>query len=187
MKCRFILPVLAAFVCFPMYSQDNSRWCVSTNAADLAYLLTLNVGAQYAFDRHFTVETRARWNPWSFKNAGKDDFHSRQRSFSLGARWWPWYTYSGWWVGAKGQYQEYNSGGLSSSASEEGDAVGMVLSAGYSFQITKWLDIDLGLGIWGGRATYTSYECPHCGHATGSGSRAFFLPDEMLVSAMFIF
>lgn len=188
MRCR--LPVLMLLSCIfscALSAQESSRWCVSTNAADWAYLLTVNAGGQYAISRHFTLETQARWNPWSFNNADNDVFQSRQRTFSVGGRWWPWYTYSGWWLGARGQYQEYNSGGLSSASTEEGDALGVVLAGGYSVQITRWLNVDLGVGIWGGHSRYTTYACPHCGRVTDSGEKVFFLPDEMLVSAMFIF
>lgn len=189
MRCRFLAILCLLSVAIPAFGQgsQDSRWCVATNAADLAYLFTVNASGQYSISRHLSIEAQTRWNPWTFRNSDDADFRSRQRTFSLGTRWWPWYTYSGWWLGARGQYQEYNSGGLRSPETEEGDAWGLAISGGYSLQICKWFNVDLGLGFWGGYKRYTAYACPTCGRIVGNGEKGFILPDELLVSAMFIF
>ena len=175
-----LLPAAAA-------GQESARWSISTNAVDWACLLTANASAQFSVARHFTLEAQARWNPWTFNKTSEAQLQSRQRSFSLGARWRPWYTYSGWWMAARGQYKEYNYGGIGSMETEEGDAAGFVLSGGFSLQIKKWLNIDIGGGFWGGYKKYVRYACPYCGRRTDQGEKAFILPDELLISAMFIF
>ena len=42
-------------------------------------------------------------------------------TFAAGARWWPWYVFSGWWVGLKGQYSDYVKTGVWRPALEEGN------------------------------------------------------------------
>lgn len=189
MKCRLTasFALLLVAVIASGREKSDTRWGIATNAADWVYLITVNASGQYALSRHFSLEAQARWNPWSFRKADDQLCQSRQRTFSFGTRWWPWYSYSGWWMGARCQYQEYNRGGLKSPDTEEGDAAGLVLSGGYSIQLNRWLNIDLGFGFWGGRARYTTYACPTCGIVTGGGSKTFFLPDELLLSAMIVF
>lgn len=186
---RYRIPILIAVLLIPTASpaRESARWGVSTNAVDWAYLLTANASAQFSVSRHFTLETQARWNPWTFNSMSDAQLQSRQRSFSLGARWWPWYVYSGWWVAARAQYSEYNSGGLLTMETEEGDAAGLAVSAGFSIQVKKWLNIDVGGGFWSGYKKYIRYACPYCGRRTDQGEKVFFLPDELLISAMFIF
>ena len=187
MRCRFAILTAVLLLSAPSYGQESARWSLSTNAIDWATLLTTNVSAQYSLSQHLTLEGQARWNPWTFNKGGESQLQTRQRTFSLGARWWPWYTYSGWWVSARGQISEYNFGGLRTMETEEGDAAGLVLSAGYSFQLKKWLNIDFGAAFWGGYKRYVKYACPNCGNRTDQGEKAFVLPDEVLISAMFIF
>ena len=107
--------------------------------------------------------------------------------FAAGARFWPWHVYSGWWLGAKAQYQEYNRGGIRSALTEEGDRVGAGLSAGYSYMLLPHLNLDFGLGVWGGYAWYTSYACPVCGLTTDRGGKGFILPSDLLLSLTYVF
>lgn len=187
MKCRALIFLLLLFPAMESFCQETPRWSISTNAFEWANLATVNASGQFSIARHFTLEASTRWNPWSYSNNNGDRFQSRQRTFAFGTRWWPWYAYSGWWAGLKGQYQEYNRGGLRSQETEEGDAAGLVVGGGFSFQINRWLNLDLGVGFWGGYTKYTTYACPVCGKTLDKGSKPFILPDEMMISAMFIF
>ena len=49
------------------------------------------------------------------------------------------------------------------------------------------LNLDFGLGVWGGQKTYITYACPSCGRITGKGSRWFILPNEIRVALQYIF
>ncbi len=169
------------------WSRYRSRWCVETNAVDLAFLGTLNAEIQFAVAQHFSVLGQARYNNWTYNNGQANQFESRQKTYALGARFWPWYSYSGWWMEAKAQYQEYNRGGIGTLQTEEGDAVGGTLAAGYSLQINKWFNLDFGLGGWLGNARYTIYACPSCGKVLEDGNKFFILPNEVTIAAMFIF
>lgn len=169
------------------WSRYSSRWCGGTNAVDLAFLGTLNGELQFAASQHFSILTQVRYNNWTYNGGREDQFESRQRSFAAGLRIWPWYTYSGWWIEAKAQYEEYNRGGIGTLRTEEGDAVGGALAAGYSFQINKWFNIDFGLGGWLGNTRYRTYACPQCGKILDEGNKFFILPNEVIIAAMFIF
>lgn len=167
--------------------EHRARFAFSQNLADYLFLGTVNAELQFSVHRNWTVGLGARYNNWTWRARQDNQFEQRQQTYYIGARWWPWYTYSGWWVGARIQYQEYNRGGLIRQETEEGDAMGLALGAGYSVHINRWLNIDFGLYGWGGAAKYVKYACPYCGRRTGEGMKAFFLPDDMVVSLMFIF
>ena len=168
-------------------SLSASRWSVSTNVGDWAALGTANLWLAFGLSRHVSLELDAKANPWTFNRGGDSQFENRNVTTALGARWWPWYVYSGWWFGGKAQYQQYNRGGIGSSETEEGDAVGLALGLGYAVQVAPWFNIDFGLGFWGGTTAFVTYACPRCGKVVDSGHKLFILPNEVLISAQFIF
>ncbi len=51
----------------------------------------------------------------------------------------------------------------------------------------KHVNLDFGLGVWGGYDKYGSYSCPTCGVTTDAGARFFVLPDEVLVAITYVF
>ncbi|MCR5351412.1 MAG: DUF3575 domain-containing protein [Bacteroidales bacterium] len=168
-------------------SERHARLAVSQNLADDLFLGTLNADAQYAILRHWTLGAGARYNNWTWRYRQDAQFESRQKTFYVGTRWWPWYTYSGWWSGAKIQYQEYNRGGLSGPETEEGDAFGLSLGGGYAVHVNAWFNVEFGLYGWTGVTRYVTYACPYCGKRTDAGTKAFLLPDEVRVALQFIF
>lgn len=163
------------------------RFQVSTNAASWASLGTMNAQLEYGFDRHWSVALSGKYNPFTFNKGEVNQMQLRQRSLSLHARWWPWNIYSGWWVGPDMRLQEYNAGGLSGPQTEEGWKVGAGAAAGYSYMLTRHLNLDFGLRFWAGYKKYTVYECPSCGHTLKSGGKAFFLPDDLILSVSYVF
>ena len=166
---------------------SGQRLAVSQNLADDLFLGTLNGEVQYSVHRSWTLGVGARYNNWTWRARRDDQFESRQKTFYLGARWWPWYTYSGWWAGGRLQYQEYNRCGLDGPQTEEGDAFGLSFGGGYAVHVNSWLNVDFGLYGWGGMTKYVTYACPYCGQRTDEGTKAFFLPDEVRVALQFIF
>lgn len=167
--------------------ERQARFALSQNLADYLFLGTLNAELQYSIHRSWTLLGGARYNNWTWRHRQDSQFESRQQTYYLGVRWWPWYTYSGWWLGTRMQYQEYNRGGIFSPETEEGDAFGVGLSGGYSVHVNRWLNVNFGIGGWGGLTRYVSYACPYCGKRTGEGTKAFFLPNELLVALELIF
>ena len=159
---------------------------ISTNLLEYINMGTLNAEASYSFSRYWTVNAGVRYNPFHIKMQGKE-VNNRQQSYYAGVRYWPWYAYSGWWVGGKARYQEYNAGGLLSRRTDEGDRFGLGFAAGYAYMLGKHVNLDFGLGVWGGYDKYVSYSCPTCGVTTDAGARFFVLPDEVLVAITYVF
>ena len=95
--------------------------------------------------------------------------------------------YSGWWLGAKLQYQEYNRGGIRAPRTEEGDRYGAGISGGFSYLLHPHLNLDVGIGLWGGYDRYVTYSCPVCGFTADGGERSFILPNDFLVSLTYVF
>ena len=206
-KLLFVIVFVAAW-CAGLEAQT---WSVAVNAADLMELGTIGVEGAVAVSQHWSIHAGAKVNPWTF--AKKDTFNglfsepnpnqkqNRKQAYAVGARWWPWNVYSGWWVGGKAQYQEYNRGGLrlpigvgndrfgigNDGGAEEGDAFGAALAGGYSLMLREHLNLDFGLGVWGGWTSYTTYGCPLCGKVVDKGQRWFVLPNEVILSLVYIF
>ena len=167
---------------------DSGRFAVSTNLLDYARLATLNIDASCAVSRHWSVLAGARYNPFTFNEGDPQrQYQYRQRSYSAGARWWVWHTWSGWWIAGKTRYQEYNVGGIVSRKTEEGDRVGMGLYAGYTHMLTPHLNLEFGLGMWGGMTWYQTYSCPACGVTVDSGRKWFARPDDVMASLVYVF
>ena len=185
--------VIFIFVCLGihLYAQDEmpspARVAVSTNIADYVYLLTPNADLQVAVGKQISIQAGFKYNRWSWNYASDNEMKNRQQTYWLGARWWPWYTYSGWYAALAAQWQEYDRGGLFRRESEAGRAYGLVASGGYALQVTRWFNIDFGLGFWGGTTAYTLYACPYCGKKLEEGRKFFVLPNEVRVAAQFIF
>ena len=202
-----ILLLSISLFLFPMTS-GAQQFSVSTNLAGWADFGTANLEAGTAVARHVSLHAGFRYNPWSFRSvppeaidalvAGpvpaaidefeqQDQFQNRKRAAYAGLRWWPWHIYSGWWFGARGQWMEYNRGGILSRSTEEGEAVGAGLSAGYTRMLHRNWNIEFGIGVWGGTTRYTNYACPTCGTVTDNGKKGFILPDDVMVSLIYIF
>ena len=171
----------------PESLERQARFAFSQNLADYLFLGTLNAELQYSIHRSWTLLGGARYNNWTWLHRQESQFEARQQTYYLGVRWWPWYTYSGWWLGSRMQFQEYNRGGIFSPETEEGNAYGIGASGGYSVHVNRWLNVDFGLGFWGGMTRYVTYACPYCGKRTGEGTKAFFLPDELRVALELVF
>lgn len=141
--------LLAALLLAGSHICKAQRWGISTNVVDWAYFGTMNVEFTGAVHQHWSLNLATRYNPWTWRK-GENQLQERTRTASVGTRYWFWYVYSGWWLGARAQWEEYNRGGLLSKRTEEGDAYGLALSAGYTLMLHKNLNIEFGLGGWGG-------------------------------------
>lgn len=187
---RFSLTALAlswAAACLPLpaFAQNAS---LSTNLAAYAQFGTLNCEASYALARHWSLTAGMRYNPFTFSGGAEDGARQlRQRTVAVGTRYWPWHIYSGWWLAAKAQYQEYNFGGFRTPETQEGDRVGGGLTAGYTYMIGPHFNIEAGAGVWAGEDWYTRYACPSCGRTLDKGNRKFLMLNEVLLGLTYVF
>ena len=125
---------------------------------------------------HITVNAGFVANPWQMTTPTFVNLRNRQYGGYVGAKYWPWHTFSEWWVGAKVQYKNFEQVGLLSSELMSGDALGAGLSAGYSMMIAENVNLDFGLGFWGGRLLRFT-----------EGPRNFIFLDSISVSVAYIF
>ena len=175
-------------LCFAAFHSAAQQMSVSTNLIDYACLGTLNAEASFSVSQHWSVTAGVKYNPFTYR---KDDpqrqFQYRQQSYAIGARFWPWHSFSGWWLAAKAKYQEYNYGGIISPEAEEGDRAGVGLYAGYTHMISRHFNIEFGLGAWSGMGWYRRYSCPSCGLTVDDGRKWFLLPDDVMISFAYVF
>ena len=185
MKHKIIITLL--LIALPIFCSAQD-WSVSTNAMDYVSLGTMNAEASMATGRHICINASARINPWTFhKGDPSKQMQNRQQTYAVGVRYWPWHIYSGWWMSGMAQYQEYNRGGIISATTEEGDAYGLSIGAGYSLMLHEHWNLDFGLSLWGGQKTFVTYACPSCGKITDKGAKWFFMPNDLRVSIAYIF
>lgn len=202
---KFLIFLCSVFFCFGSFAQElysgtddeqefsqseleyRARFSVGQNLADYLMLGTLNLDGQVSFWRNWSIQLGARYNNWTFRPGTQGQFENRHRTFYAGFRWWPWYSYSGWFVGSKVQYQEYNRGGILSKETEEGDAIGVAVGGGYDVQIFSWLNVEFGAYLWTGGSKYITYACPYCGRRVDQGTKFFVLPDEVRIALQFVF
>lgn len=185
MKHKIIITLLLAVL--PVLGRAQN-WSVSTNVLDYVSLGTMNAEVSAGVGRRVTIEASARVNPWTFhKGDPSRQMQNRHQTYALGMRYWPWHIYSGWWISADAQYQEYNRGGIISQKTEEGDAFGLSAGAGYSLMLHEKVNLDFGVTLWAGQKTFISYACPSCGRITDKGSKWFVMPNEIRVAIQYIF
>lgn len=183
MTYKLIAVTAGLFLCVCAGAQNFS---LGVNMFDCADLGTMNLEASCGIARHWTVSAGVKYNPFTWE-MDERPVADRQRTLEAGARYWPWHIYSGWWMSGKLKYQEYNTGGLVSPSSTEGDRYGGGLSAGYTFMLGTHLNLDLGLGLWSGLDKYVVYECVRCGRMIDGGKKFFILPNDILLSISYIF
>ncbi len=180
--------IIVFFALISLYECRAQRFSLSTNLLDYAALGTLNMDVSYSLSRRFSLTAGAKYNPFTFRKAVPEkQFQLRQRSCALGVRIWPWHTWSGWWFSGKGRYQEYNFGGILSPGTSEGDRVGFGLYTGYTHMLGPHFNIEFGLGAWGGMDFYRKYSCQVCGDTVDEGKRYFVLPDDIMISLVYVF
>ena len=188
MKKTILLALCLLAAGIPLRGQSFS---LSSNLLDWANLGTANVQAGLSFSRHMSLHAGVRYNNWNFGSPDEGTaFQNRARAASLGARYWPWNVYSSWWVGVRGQVEEYNRGGFfKKPLTEEGVAAGLGLAFGYSRMLSSHWNLDVGLGAWAGRSWYTQYRCPRCGRTVQPASSKWFLApsNDIQLSLAFIF
>ena len=182
-KCLIVLLISIASL-----PSDAQKLSLSTNLLDYACLGTLNADVSYSVSRRWSIMAGVRYNPFTFRaDDPQNQFQLRQQSYAAGARLWPWHTMSGWWFAGKLRYQEYNYGGIFSSESEEGDRFGAGLYSGYTYMLTRHLNLEFGAGLWSGISFYRRYSCQKCGRTIGHGRKYFLLPDDLMISVAYVF
>ena len=169
--------------------RDRERpWALSTNILGYADLLTVNLEAQYALGRHWSLSMQGKSNNLIIKEKEENQVMDRKSVAAVGVKYWPWYVYSGLWGKAFVQTEGYSRSNLTNNMGfEKGNAYGAGAAFGYSLIINRWFNIDFGLGVWSGYRTSDEYRFPDVDVSVGRTGTAFIDLTELSVSAMFVF
>lgn len=173
-------------------------WTVQTNVLDWAALGTANAEIGVSVAQHFSIVVGGRYNPWEFHGEVSDNegkpinfpIQLQQQTAYLGVRYWPWYVNSGFWLAVKGQYMaSFSNTGVWRAALEEGkNGFGGGLSLGYTFMLSKHLNLELGAGGWAGVfKEYACYNSPKKFYVREEGRKTFIAPDQVSLSFVYVF
>lgn len=182
-KRSILLAALLICIGLPCAAQ---RWSLGTNFMDYANFGTMNLEGSLATGQHWSMTAVAKFNPFHYEKKG-EPLSARQQLYGVGVRFWPWHVYSGWWAGSRLQYQQYNNGGLVSPETSEGERYGLTLSGGYTYMLSDRVNVEFGAAFWGGWGWYATYDCPVCGLTVDRGKKFFVLPDEAIISLVYLF
>ncbi len=178
----FLLLVFAT----PTLHGAENRVSIGTNTLGYLNFLTPNINIGMSLNRHWSLHLEGRYNAID-RNISSRPFQNKQLTGSLNARYWSWYVYSGWFYSFGIQYSRYNHGGILSPLTEEGDAIGAGIQAGYSLMLTKSINMEFGLGGWGGWKKYKTYISPRCGKLVGESRKLFLMPNNINISIVYTF
>lgn len=178
--------LIIAFLSASVFSARAQQWAISTNAVDWLNFGTINLEGSVAVSRHVVFDVGAKYNPWNFTFKEKPVMN-KERMFYVAGRYYPWFSFDGWYFGAMAGYREYASGGIVKQLTEEGDAYGGGLGVGYTLIIGKNFNINFGAYAWGGKKNYVQYECPVCGRKVDEGSKFFIMPTNITISLTWVF
>ncbi len=183
------------------YAQEKTHWstttaysqshhsAISTNLITWGWFGTANAELSTAIAKKVVLFAGGRYNGWSFNNNSYEEpVLQQQATVNAGIKWYQWYNYSGLFFGFKTQYEAYRMGGfLHKDYTEEGDAFGLGAGVGYSIMLWKNCNLDLGLWGWGGMTSYEKFSREYKGKSIEKDVRAFFTPDDVLVSLVYVF
>ena len=194
MKRRILTVILILTVISPSFrtaAQESRKTQValSTDLVDWANFGAVNLEAGVSLHQHFSVHAGAKYNPWNFKthNLGLA-LYNKQTTAYAGFRYWPWYVFSGWWIGAQAQYTDYKETGIWRHALDTGKAIGGGLSFGYTLMLHERLNLEFGAGMWAGRRyEHVLYCCPDCMQVRESDPGNFVALNDISISLMYVF
>lgn len=163
----------------------GQKWGISTNILDYANFLTINGNVSYSMHKNWNISISGKYNPFIFNMNKSSQMQNKNLTVAIGTRYWPFFVNSGFYYGGTLQWTRYNCGGIVSERTFEGDAYGIGLSFGYSLLLTKFLNIEFGIGVWSGVTDYREYSRPKCGKLTYKGQKWFIAPNDISVSLLF--
>jgi len=184
MKKLFIILALSLLTATVSRAQ---KFSVSSNAVEWANFGTVNADFGMSIARHLSLSVGGAFNGWDFSNSDSFRYNKHTTGY-VGLRYWPWYVFSGLWIQGKAQYIDFKNTGIWRPALDTGKGVGAGLAAGYTLMVHEKLNIEFGLGGWGGKLfDHTLYCCPRDMIVRETGPKTFADFDEVSISIMYVF
>lgn len=136
-KCAILLLM---FVTVSLHEANGQKIGVKTNA--LAWFTaSLNAGAEYAITDNWSIDASFIYNPFSWNEGRKTKVWGLQPE----VRFWPYYKFSGHFVGLHGHYAMYDWGLW--KYRYKGDLWGAGVSYGYAWMISKNFNVEAYAGF----------------------------------------
>ena len=164
----------------------SQNYSISTNAAQLMMLGTVNVRGSIPVSRHWNADAALAYNPFTF---GKDNNRKyfRRLEFFAGGRYWPWFVNSGWYMSAYALWAKYAWGGIFTRKSYEGYAYGAKLGGGYALVRDKGINLEFGWGAFMGINDRSEYSCTKCGSSLGRKKKFIIAPSDLQLGVTILF
>lgn len=187
-KILLKVSIVIALLTAASVSGHAQKVAISTNLVEWGNFGTINADAGLSVSQHFSLHIGGKYNPWTYHTRSGMPVYNKQTTAYLGARYWPWYVFSGWWIGARVRYLDFAETGVLRPKLFEGKSIGAGALLGYTWMINENFNIEIGGGIWGGRhLEYSRYRTPGSRDLLASGPRNFAFIDELSVSLMYVF
>lgn len=178
MKKVIVLLVLAlCSLCVEDAKGQNMH--LATNLLDYVNFGTINAEFGLSPSPKWSYYVKGRYNPFTFR-LGKQ-MQNRVASMAVGAKYWFWYSNSGWFLNSNTGYTVFNTAGIIDGYAYEGDALSVTVGAGYALMLGKKWNLDFGFGVQVGIASYTKFACPRCGKFEYSRQRFYVVPGSLMI------
>ena len=191
---KSLIFVLAALLCFAPNAKadDGFRLALGANLFDLLDLGTMNVDVDMPVSRHFSLIAGTLINPWQLTRIKPASYsyiiQDKKFAFYAGARYWPWFSLSGFWVECRAQAGSYKSSGLWRTSVDSGHYLGFGASIGYATMISSNWNFEVGAGIMGAYSyDYTLYGTYKCEEILEQGEKWMAMPCNCKLAFYYIF
>lgn len=169
-------------------TQTHSRpyLSIGTNLLSLLTFGTMEADFGLGLSRHYSLHLKGIYNPFSWQ-ASEQILQNKQATLALQGRYWPWFIFSGWYYGTKLQYSVFNRGGLHCPRIKDGIAYGIGLETGYAWMMSKHLNLEFGIGLWGGYASTRTFASARCGKLLERHQGGFCQVDRITIALQYTF
>lgn len=175
------LLVISAFLLASMYASavHAQNMHLATNFLDYVNFGTINAEFGLSPYPKWSFYIKGRYNPFTYRiNRQKQN---RVASCALGAKYWFWYSNTGWFLNTNICCSIFNTGGILDGYAYEGDAYGITAGVGYALMLNRRWNLDFGVGVQSGFANYTKFACPKCGKVNLKGKGFYIVPGAIMV------
>ena len=201
MKITRFVPILVLLLSAALSAR--AQLAVKTNLLYDA-TTTPNIGIEFATDMHTTANIVYGLNPWTFHSASRGERKAKHWVLMPEYRWWPCTAFNGHFFGIHAMGGEFNAasvnlpipgfffGGdnLTSQVRDhryEGGFVGLGLTYGYQWSLSRHLNLEAEVGLGYNYVWYDKYKCGECGGREKSGHTNYAGITKLGLSIMYIF
>lgn len=179
----------AAFIILMILSGGKIKgqnYSVSTNFVGWMEMGTVNMEVGMPVAKNWSVYAQGEYNPFHYDMWGRRRQY-KHMEFSTGAKYWPWFVNSGWFISGYVNWIKYSFGGVFDKKSYEGNAIGATVGGGYALMLSKKLNLEMGLGAFAGVTNYTRFSCIKCGKIEVKKKKVIVTPNNVLIQLTMLF